>query len=172
MLKPRRKEEHHTHDDENCHDAPNEIEDFLGFVVKEEIHGPASEVLESYHMVFVRHKRDPVRLMWRRLFILIFFALVVVMMQGVWGVYEKERESRALRYAAEKELRDLRVREAELRGDISSLSHERGKEEVLRERFDLGKEEEGVVVIVEPSSPEPPPSPTHFERMKGWFSWW
>jgi len=103
---------------------------------------------------------------------LIFFALVVVMMQGVWGVYEKERESRALRYAAEKELRDLRVREAELRGDISSLSHERGKEEVLRERFDLGKEEEGVVVIVEQSEPEAPPPPqTTLERARGWL-WW
>lgn len=109
--------------------------------------------------------------MWRRLFILIFFALLVVMARGVWGVYEKERESRALRQTAERELQDLRVREAELRSDISSLSTERGMEQVLRERFDLGKEEEGVVVIVDEPEPEPSPRPSSFERAKGWF-WW
>ena len=128
-------------------------------------------MLESYHMVFVRHKRDPVRLMWRRLFILIFFALLVVMARGVWGVYEKERESRALRQTAERELQDLRVREAELRSDISSLSTERGMEQVLRERFDLGKGEEGVVVIVDAPEPEAPERPTRLERARGWF-WW
>lgn len=122
-------------------------------------------------MVFVRHKRDPVRLMWRRLFILIFFALLVVMARGVWGVYEKERESRALRQTAERELQDLRVREAELRSDISSLSTERGMEQVLRERFDLGKGEEGVVVIVDAPEPEAPERPTRLERARGWF-WW
>ncbi len=122
-------------------------------------------------MAFVRHKRDPVRLMWRRLFILIFCALLVVVLQGVWGVYQKERESRALREEAEAELRDLRIREAELHSDISSLSTERGMEQVLRERFDLGKDHEGVVVIVEPPSSEPPPAPTNLERVRGWF-WW
>ncbi len=123
-------------------------------------------------MAFVRHKRDPVRLMWRRLLILIFCALVVVLLQGVWGVYQKERESRALREEAERELTDLQMREAELRSDISSLSTERGMEEVLRERFDFGKESEGVVVIVEPPSTEPPPRPTSLERVRGWFFWW
>lgn len=109
--------------------------------------------------------------MWRRLFVLIFCALLVVVLRGVWGVYEKERESRALREEAEAELRDLRVREAELHADISSLSTERGMEEVLRERFEFGKENEGVVVIVEPPSSEPPPRQTNLERVRGWF-WW
>lgn len=123
-------------------------------------------------MAFVRHKRDPVRLMWRRLLILIFFALLVVLARGVWGVYEKERDSRALREEAEIELRDLRMRGAELHSDISSLSTERGMEEALRRRFDLGKENEGVVVIVEPPASPPPPEPTSFERVKRWFVWW
>lgn len=129
-------------------------------------------MLKSYHMAFVRHKRDPVRLMWRRLFILLFCALLVVAIQGVWGVYKSEKESRDLRYEAETELRDLHVREAELRADISSLSTERGMEEVLRERFDFGKENEGVVVIVEPPTPEPPSRPTNLERVKSWFFWY
>lgn len=36
-----RKKEHHTHDDEYGNNPPNEIEDFLGFVVKEEVHSRA-----------------------------------------------------------------------------------------------------------------------------------
>ncbi len=123
-------------------------------------------------MVFVRHKRDPVRLMWRRLFTLLFFALLVILLRGVWDVYQKEGDSRALRREAEVELHDLRLREVELRSEISSLSTERGREEALRHRFNVGKEDEGMVVIVEPVGPERSLEPTNFERVKGWLAWW
>lgn len=116
-------------------------------------------------------RRDPTRLMWRRLVAVLLLIVLAIAIRGVWGVYQKEQESRKLRAEAEARLTDLQEREAKLRADISLLRTNRGIEEQLRERYDLAKDYEGVIVIVEPPAPPPEPRPTTFEKFKGWFRW-
>lgn len=116
-------------------------------------------------------RRDPTRLMWRRLLAAGLLILLAIGVRGVWGVYHKAQESRELRIEAEATLHDLQAREAELRSDISMLRTERGVEEELRERYDLAKDNEGVVVIVEPPAPPSELAPTTLQRFRGWFSW-
>lgn len=117
-------------------------------------------------------RRDPTRFMWRRLAAVALLVVLAIGIRGVWGVYKKEVESRKLRVEAEAKLSDLKQREAELRSDISVLRTDRGVEEQLRERYDLAKDNEGVVVIVEPPAPPPEPRPTGFQKFKGWVGWW
>lgn len=107
--------------------------------------------------------------MWRRLAAVVLLIVVAIAVRGVWGVYKKEQESRILRIEAEAKLADLRQREAELRSDISVLRTDRGVEEQLRERYDLAKDDEGVVVIIEPPAPPEEPRPSAFQQFKGWF---
>lgn len=109
--------------------------------------------------------------MWRRLAAVGLLLVLAIGVRGVWGVYKKAQESHELRVEAEAKLNDLKQREAELRADISLLSTDRGVEEQLRERYDLAKDNEGVVVIVEPPAPPTEPRPTGFQKFKGWFSW-
>ncbi len=117
-------------------------------------------------------REDPIRLMRRRLVILVLLALVFVGVRGVWGVYKKEQESRMLRAETEMQLAKLKVREADLRRDMASLKSERGIEEVLREEYELAKEGEGVIVIVDPTEPVPKePEPTRMQRIGSWFGW-
>ncbi len=117
-------------------------------------------------------REDPIRLMRRRLVILVLLALVFVGVRGVWGVYQKEQESRALRAEAEMQLAELKIREADLRRDMAALKSERGIEEVLREEYELAKEGEGVIVIVDPALPEPKgPEPTRMQQIGSWFGW-
>ncbi len=116
-------------------------------------------------------RRDPTRLMWRRLAAAALLIIVAIGARGVWGVYKKAQESHELRVEAEAKLNDLKQREAELRADISMLRTDRGIEEQLRERYDLAKDNEGVVVIVEPPAPPAEPRPTGFQKFKGWFVW-
>ncbi len=115
-------------------------------------------------------RRDPTRLLWQRIASLLLLLVFAISIRGVWGVYNKEQESRVLRAEAEATLSDLKAREAELREEISVLSTDRGVEQELRERYDLAKADEGVIVIVEPPAPPPEPRPTTFQRFKGWFS--
>lgn len=115
-------------------------------------------------------RRDPTRILWHRLGAVFLLIIVAVGVRGVWGVYKKAQESQVIREEAEATLSDLRAREAELRGDISVLSTDRGVEQELRERYDLAKADEGVIVIVEPPAPPPEPRPTNLQRFKSWFS--
>lgn len=68
---------------------------------------------------------------------------------AVWGVYQKEQDSRALRLEAEAQLSDLRNQQENLSQRISELHTEKGKEAVLREQYGVAKSGEGLVVIVE-----------------------
>ncbi len=116
-------------------------------------------------------RRDPTRILWNRLGAVLLLVVLAIALRGVWGVYKKAQESRVIREEAEATLGDLQVREAELRGEISVLSTDRGVEQELRERYDLAKADEGVVVIVEPPAPPPEPRPTNLQRFKSWFAW-
>jgi cell division protein FtsB len=124
-------------------------------------------------MAVVNPRNDPVRLMWRRVFML---GLSVVLFFGVWaviGVYIKERESSNLRIQAETQLRDLKVREAQLKAKIASLETARGQEEALREAYQVGLEGEGEVTIVDrPSPTTSSPSEDHTPWWKKVFWWW
>ena len=117
-------------------------------------------------------RSDPVRLLRRRLLIVVLLMLIAVTVRGVWGVYKKEKESRQLRHEAELQLEDLKSREASLRSDISELKSDRGREEVLREEYELAKEGEGVIVIVEPPASSPEPQSKTVEWFHRFFPWW
>ena len=118
-------------------------------------------------------RHDPLRLFGRRVLLLALLALVVVVAIGVWGVYGKERESHALRRESEAQLADLEGRKAQLQTDIAKLKTDRGMEAALREQYQLAKSGEGLVVIVDPPTPEPIATTS---TMMDWFnralSWW
>ena len=122
-------------------------------------------------MATFQQRNDPMRLMWRRVIAVILLLFVAIAVRGVWGVYNKSRESQVLKIEAEATLQDLQTREKELRADIANLKSDRGVEAELRERYDLAKEGESVVVIVDPPEPPPEPKPTTFQRFKSWFAW-
>ena len=95
-----------------------------------------------------------VRVLFRRAGILGLVVLLFFSVMGSWRAYQKAQESSAMRTVAETENTDLVEREQKLKADIERLSTDRGKEEVLRERYGLAKEGEHMVVIVE-SNPIP-----------------
>lgn len=123
-------------------------------------------------MALFSQRHDPVRLLQRRIFLVILLLLVAVAVRGVWGVYQKEQESRQLRQEAELQLADLKAREASLRADISELKSDRGMEAVLRQEYELAREGEGLIVIVEPNTPSPEPESRTRQWLHKAFPWW
>lgn len=126
---------------------------------------------------FEQRKRggmDPVRLLGRRLILIGLFALLFVSGRAVWVMYEKSRDASQKEARAESRVGSLEVRESQLRANIAYLHTERGQEEKLRQEYELAKEGEGLIVIVE-ERPEPPPPPPTFpsiEWFKGRFFTW
>lgn len=83
--------------------------------------------------------------------ILLFF--VVMMIPGVYGIYKKVAESSKDRKSAERELADLESREKMLLEKVERGNSERGQEEQIREKFNVAKEGESVIILVEKPIP-------------------
>ena len=122
-------------------------------------------------MAGYNQRRDPMRLMWRRLVAAALVVLVLLAARGVWGVYQKSQDSHVLKTEAQAKLDDLQAREQELRTDISNLKSDRGVEAELRERYNLAAAGESVIIIVDPPTAAPEPKPSPFQRFKSMFSW-
>lgn len=124
-------------------------------------------------MASLHQRNDPVRLLWRRLLILGLFVLALLASSGVWSAYQKERASRALRLQAQGQLSDLSQREHQLNADIAKLETNRGKEEALREQYELAAEGEGLIIIVDQNQEMPVEAPSSLTTwFKNIFTWW
>ena len=124
-------------------------------------------------MMAIKQRNDPVRLLGKRLLVLVLFAVVVAVGLGVWGAYQKERESGALRSKAEAQMEDFTQRQTQLTNDIGALQTSRGVEEVLREQYALAAHGEGLIVIVDqPAAETVHATTTMFDRLKNTFWWW
>ena len=123
-------------------------------------------------MVQIWQRNDPVRLFWRRLFMLVLIVFVIFGLWAVLGVYAKDRESGELRKHAEVELHDLEKRETALNTRISGLETTRGQEEALRNAYEVGREGEGMVVIVDKPATETPKEEQQLTWFQRLFHWW
>lgn len=124
-------------------------------------------------MANFRGRYDPARLFLKRIGTLLLLIVVIAAGVGVVRVYLKERESQTLREYAEIEKHELEEQAGRLRTDTSKLKTDRGQEEALREQYDVGMRGEGLIVIVEPPTPEPIPAPpTFLEQVRKFFFFW
>lgn len=101
------------------------------------------------YMRELEQRRNPIRLLSLRLFTVGLLIILFALVKGVWEIYQKERETYEGRARAERELSDLAERESQLHGEIARLRSPAGVEEALRQQFDMAKEGEGVIVIVD-----------------------
>ena len=100
-------------------------------------------------------RHDPVKLFGRRFLLLVLFIFVIIALSSVWSIYQKERESSALKQQAQAQLTDLETREKQLRTDVGTLKTDRGMEAVIRQQYTMGKKGEGLIVIIDPATRTP-----------------
>jgi cell division protein FtsB len=93
------------------------------------------------------------RFCYSKITIAIIIVLVVMMIPGVYGIYTKVSESSKDRKSAERELVGLENREKMLVEKVERGNSERGQEEQIREKFNVAKEGESVIVLVEKPVP-------------------
>ncbi len=167
----RREEKHHAEDDENRDDDPDGVDYLFGFVVEKKTH---TEMVELYCMYRYSQKdrKKPARLFLKRIALAGMAIIVVVAASGVWSVYQKDRESSAMRVAAERGLADLEKRQAALSAQLQTLGTDRGKEAILRQQYGLAAAGEGEIVIVDPSPDKPILATSSPDWLHRTFPWW
>lgn len=100
--------------------------------------------------------------------VVVLLLLLVVTGRAAWGMYGKYREATAKQAEAEREWEKMSIREKELQSAISRLSHERGIEEEIREKYMVAKEGEQVIVVTD----VPGPDESNVVRTVDESSWW
>lgn len=105
--------------------------------------------------------------------IAILAVLLFLMAMSVFERFTVEREMASRREEAEMELQALRQRAAALEAQVEYLEDERGMEAEIRDRFDVAKEGEQVVIILEDAGTE---TEETTEPTKGpdepWYKFW
>ncbi len=83
--------------------------------------------------------------------ITLFVLLTVLLVVGrsTWGLYAKSKEASVKRERLEKESKDLENRLVFLQEELASLKTEEGVERTLKQKFNIKKEGEEVVVIID-----------------------
>jgi len=124
--------------------------------------------------MFGFHERRKLkRLLFSQLTFAVLLFLVLMLGWSVWGVAQKERETREKQKEVALERDALLARSAELNKEIEQLRTRQGIEAELRERFEVGTPGEKLVVIVDPEIPpgeEVLPAPSGFWGwIKSWF---
>lgn len=81
--------------------------------------------------------------------ILVLFVAAVILIRGTWGVFQKERESRQNAAEVKTELQALLERKHVLEEETRKLNTQEGIEEAIREKFQVSKDGESVIVVVD-----------------------
>lgn len=93
------------------------------------------------------------RQIWKKLysipFIIILFIILFFLVKGVWGIFKKSQYSERQKAAVESELVELQQKKQSIEERIHRLQTETGKEEEVRSKFDVAREGEKLIVIVE-----------------------
>lgn len=108
--------------------------------------------------------------------IALLLLVVGLLSVSVFHRFTIEREMAARKDESESELRELRLRAQALESEVRYLEDDRGVEAEIRNRFDVAKEGEQVVIIVDDTSDtdviEPLVPATHSTTTPPWYKFW
>jgi cell division protein FtsB len=86
--------------------------------------------------------------------LLVLIVAVAIVAVGVWDVYQQQRMTAGKRAEEERKLSELKEREEVLRTEIERLDTRVGLEAELRNKYEVGHQGEGLIVIVDPKEGE------------------
>jgi cell division protein FtsB len=115
-------------------------------------------------------KRRRQRMTPREAGISVLMVLVIVWLGFlIVGIYHKEQVARTTVKETKAELATLEARRKTLAASVQEMQTDRGKEGSLRETYGVAKPGEDVIIVVPKKELPPPPEPTFWDRVKGFF---
>jgi cell division protein FtsB len=103
------------------------------------------------------------------LILIVLFCILILFAYNIIGLIEKERETTEKKNVILSNIETLRNREKTLSNDIGKLKTEEGVEETIRDKYQVVKEGEKMVVIVDEEKKENPLLPE--ETKHGFVEW-
>lgn len=125
-------------------------------------------------MLEFKEKKKARKMMYSKPVLLLLLVIFVLSLEGLWNIYQKHSEAAVKAQEAKADLENLRGREADLEKKVAFLKTDRGREEEIRKKFMVGKQGEGVILVVDQSGasttpPAPAPAPSTWARFLNFF---
>ncbi len=114
------------------------------------------------------------RILHSKPMVVVILLITLFLANVAYNAWDKASIAKDKRMEVAAELGALQVREAQLRERIAYLETDKGKEEELRKQFDVGREGEYAIVVVEkeervPLDANKEKEKGFFEKILGWF---
>ncbi len=119
-----------------------------------------------------QEKRKLRRALYSKTSLVFLIILIGFMSKATWNVYVKAQESRHNSESAQKEYNSLKARHDFLKAEIENLNTTEGKEKEIRQNFQVSKNGEKIVVIVEATSTVNTQAEEQTGLKKAWGSFW
>ncbi len=100
-------------------------------------------------MLQLREKRIIRKILFGRVTVVVLLILVIIIARGTWNMYQKSQFAQGSRNKAEKQLLILQKRKESLEVELARLNTQRGIESELRQKFDVGRKGEHLIVLVD-----------------------
>ncbi len=97
----------------------------------------------------IKFKKKKNRFWYSPIVLFVLLAILVFFSISIWDLFERYQQSAQLKKVAKEEYEQLTKRIEDLNQDISELSTEEGKEGIIRVKYQVAKEGEKVLSIVE-----------------------
>ncbi len=97
-------------------------------------------------------KRKTERRLYSKFTIVVLVIILLFLIKGTWDIYQKDRQSLNDLAISNKELADLQSRNDYLSGQVAKLETTSGQEEEIRQKFQVAKPGENVIIIVPSAS--------------------
>lgn len=128
----------------------------------------------SLPMLEFKEKKKTRKIMYSKPVLVALLIIFALSLEGLWNIYEKHSEAAKKAQEAKADLQNLRGREADLEEKVAFLKTDRGREEEIRKKFMVGKQGEGVILVVDQpgASTTPPasaPAPSAWARFLNFF---
>lgn len=121
-----------------------------------------------YMLLEFYEKRKLKRIVYTRAAVVLLLMPTLLLAYATYNAFLKERQTAQRREAIAAELGALEKREQALQEEIERLSTDRGIEEEIRSKFDVGRKGEKLIVIVEPEQ-EAEAQAEFKEKEDGWL---
>lgn len=120
-----------------------------------------------------RKKQQRRRLLYSKPVLIILILVLIFLGRGAWGVFKKSSQSKENLKSAETSLVELKEQESEVKNSIAHLDTESGTEEEIRIKYNVAKEGEKAIVIVDPEGTEDVvPKDTTTSSKWDWIFFW
>jgi cell division protein FtsB len=150
-------EQNHTDDHKDTHNGENSVDSAFISCIK--IH----DIIIPVFMAQFKKKNE--YHFWHSPLVLIaLFCLVVLFAYNTVGLVQKDRQTAQNKADELNKIADLKSRQQALSSDIANLQTPEGKEEAIRDKFQVVKPGEQMVVIVDDPNATPAPSDTSMNQ--------